>query len=85
MGEEKNVISRKDSFRGKPWQVHVLPKKHWKSVRKERIEENFDVFDFQLSEEDMNAIKELDTKESLFFDHHDPAMVKTLRSFKVPN
>jgi 2,5-diketo-D-gluconate reductase A len=59
--------------------VVVIPK----SVRKERIKENFNIFDFQLSEQDMNAIRELDTKESLFFDHRDPAMVKRLSSYKL--
>jgi 2,5-diketo-D-gluconate reductase A len=49
-----------------------------KSVRKERIEENFDVFDVELSPEDMEAIATLDRKESSFFDHRDPAMVKAL-------
>ncbi|MCG2613531.1 aldo/keto reductase [Terrimonas sp. NA20] len=49
-----------------------------KSVRKERMEENFNIFDFHLSDEDMEAIKTLDTKASLFFDHRDPAMVKWL-------
>jgi 2,5-diketo-D-gluconate reductase A len=49
-----------------------------KSVRKERMEENFNIFDFDLDAEDMEAIKTLDTNASLFFDHRDPAMVKWL-------
>jgi len=53
-----------------------------KSVRKERIIENFNIFDFQLSTDDMEAIKTLDTAKSVFFDHRDPAMVKWLGSYK---
>src|SRR6476646_3028436 len=45
-----------------------------KSVRKERMEENFKSLDFHLSSEDMDAIKKLDTNASLFFDHRDPVM-----------
>jgi 2,5-diketo-D-gluconate reductase A len=54
-----------------------------KSVRKERMAENFDIFNFELSAEDMQAITALDTNESLFFDHRDPAMVKWLSDRKL--
>jgi diketogulonate reductase-like aldo/keto reductase len=53
-----------------------------KSVRKERMEENFNIFDFVLSTAEMEAIGTLDTKASLFFDHRDPAMVKWLATYK---
>ena len=54
-----------------------------KSVRKERMEENFNSLDFELNNEDMEAIKTLDTKASAFFDHRDPAMVKWLGERKL--
>ncbi len=49
-----------------------------KSVRTARIEENVNVFDVELGLEDMEAIAALDTRTSSFFDHHDPAIVKSL-------
>jgi 2,5-diketo-D-gluconate reductase A len=54
-----------------------------KSVRKERMAENFNVFDFELTTEDINAVATLDRKQSAFFDHRDPAMVKALGLRKI--
>lgn len=54
-----------------------------KSIRKERMAENFDIFDFELSSQDFDAIASLDTGSSLFFDHRDPEMVKWLSERKL--
>lgn len=54
--------------------IVVIPK----SITPARIIQNFDVFDFELSEADMEQIKSLDEKQSAFFDHRDPAIVKWL-------
>lgn len=54
--------------------VVVIPK----SVHKERMIQNFDVFDFTLDNADMDAIRGLDEGESLFFSHYDPAVVEML-------
>jgi 2,5-diketo-D-gluconate reductase A len=48
--------------------IAVIPK----SVREERMVENFSIWDFELSPEDMDAIATLDTGKSVFFDHRDP-------------
>ncbi|MCS3552406.1 MULTISPECIES: aldo/keto reductase [unclassified Sphingobacterium] len=54
-----------------------------KSIRKERMAENFDIFDFELSSQDFDAIASLDIGSSLFFDHRDPEMVKWLSERKL--
>ncbi|MGB4238187.1 MAG: aldo/keto reductase [Candidatus Hydrothermia bacterium] len=53
-----------------------------KSVHKERIVENFSIFNFELSSEDMDKIATLDKKESAFFSHRDPEVVKRICSLK---
>jgi 2,5-diketo-D-gluconate reductase A len=55
-----------------------------KSVRAERMAENFNVFDFELSPDEMSAIATLDTGASSFFDHRDPKMVKWLSEAQRP-
>lgn len=52
--------------------VAVIPK----SIHKERMMENINVFDFELSSDQMAAIAQLDTAQSLFFSHNDPEIVK---------
>lgn len=59
--------------------VVVIPK----SVHKERMIENFNIFDFELSADDMDKIKSMDTEKSLFFSHSDIELVKLLFSIKV--
>lgn len=56
--------------------VVIIPK----SVHRERMEENFNVFDFTLTEEEMQKIQTLDSGESLFFSHYDPQTVEWFMS-----
>ena len=55
-------------------EVVVIPK----SVRRDRMEQNLDVFDFELTDEEMTRIAGMDTGTSLFFDHRNPAMVELI-------
>ena len=59
--------------------IVVIPK----TVKKERMIQNFSVFDFELSEDDMKEILKLDKKESLFLSHFDPETVKFLVNTKL--
>lgn len=58
--------------------VIIIPK----SVHVERMEQNLDILDFTLSDEDMAEIAKLDTGKSLFFDHHDPEVVKMFMGWR---
>ena len=59
--------------------VSILPK----SVHQERIKQNFDIWNFTLSEEDMKKIDALDLKHSEIIDHNNPEIVKYILSLKV--
>ncbi len=59
--------------------IVVIPK----SVRKERMAENFNIFDFELNDDDTEKIKSLDAKTSLFFDHRNPEMIKWMANRKL--
>jgi 2,5-diketo-D-gluconate reductase A len=59
--------------------IVVIPK----SVKKDRMLENYSVFDFALSAEDMEAIKTLDTDKTAFFNHRDPEWVEKLSTRKL--
>lgn len=59
--------------------IVIIPK----TVRRERMAENLEIFDFALDDADFAAIADLDNKTSAFFDHRDPAMVKWIGTRKL--
>ena len=59
--------------------VVVIPK----STHRNRMEENFDIFDFELTEDDLNKIRTLDTGKSLFCDHYSPEFVNFIVNYKI--
>ena len=59
--------------------VVVIPK----STHKNRMEENFNIFDFELAEDDLNKIRALDTGKSLFCDHYSPEFVEFIVNYKI--
>ena len=57
--------------------VIVIPK----STHKERMKENFEIFDFELSNDDMNTLRALDKGESIFVNHYDPEFVQSIINY----
>ena len=57
--------------------VIVIPK----STHKERMKENFEIFDFELSDDDMNTLRALDKGESIFVNHYDPEFVQSIINY----
>ena len=59
--------------------IVVIPK----TIKKERMIENFNIFDFEIDADDLELIKTLDTKTSLFFDHRNPDIIQWMGSRKL--
>ena len=57
--------------------VIVIPK----STHKERMKENFEIFDFELSDDDMNTLRALDKGESIFVNHYNPEFVQSIINY----
>ncbi len=75
IGEKYNKSSAQVALRFLTQEdIVVIPK----SVKKERMQQNFDIFDFKLTDEEIKEIRALDTGKSLFFSHYDPETVEMI-------
>ena len=79
MGEKYGKTTAQVALRWLLQSDIIIPK----TVHKERMQENLNLFDFELDAEDMQAIANLDTAHSLFLDHHDGETTKQFMEWRA--